>query len=90
MPKGSLLGQWTHVPVGTEAQKPYEMKISQNIEKKISTIKNSYLTKEKRNKFINLANVFILYKQVYNYILSVETMFSLSFVDRLFCCCIAL
>lgn len=46
MPKGSLLGQWTHVPVGTEAQKPYEMKISQNIEKKISTIKNSYLTKE--------------------------------------------
>lgn len=35
---------------------------------------------DKHNKFFNLANMF-------NYILSVETMFSLSFVDRLFCCC---
>lgn len=35
---------------------------------------------DKRNKFIYLTNVL-------NYVLSVVTMFSLSFIDRLFCCC---
>lgn len=34
----------------------------------------------RRKEFINLANVF-------NYILSIEEMFSSSLVDRLFCCC---
>lgn len=92
MPKGCPLGQWTHVPClaknviacSTPVNEGTEITRCENIYVRIKKEKKSCISKkashDKRNKFIYLTNVF-------NYVLSVVTMFSLSFIDRLFCCC---